>query len=308
MIMSVSIFSINKGILKEISEQQIELEKDIQKIVENNMYTIFGIDFVASEFELNGLRVDSLGYDKNESNSFTIIEYKRDKSFSVIDQGYAYLGLLVNNQAEFILLYNEKNKNPLRKEDVDWSQSRVIFISPFFTTYQRKAIEFKDLPIELWEARLYSNNTILFNQIKSPEKSESITKISQKSALVRSVNQQVRVYNEDHHFEGCSEKIHNLYKDLKEGIISISTDVTIKPKAKYIAFIHKRNFLAIVVRKSNLTLFLNMKKGSLNDSKAVARDVSNVGHWGNGDYEIIIREPSDIGYTLTLIKQSYESN
>jgi hypothetical protein len=204
MIMSVSIFSINRGILKEISEQHIELEKDIQKIVENNMYTIFGIDFVASEFELNGLRVDSLGYDKNESNSFTITEYKRDKSFSVIDQGYAYLGLLVNNQAEFILLYNEKNKNPLRKEDVDWSQSRVIFISPFFTTYQRKAIEFKDLPMELWEARLYSNNTILFNQIKSPEKSESITKISQKSALVRSVNQQVRVYNEDNHFEGCN--------------------------------------------------------------------------------------------------------
>jgi len=204
MIMSVSIFSINRGNLKEISEQHIELEKDIQKIVENNMYTIFGIDFVASEFELNGLRVDSLGYDKNESNSFTITEYKRDKSFSVIDQGYAYLGLLVNNQAEFILLYNEKNKNPLRKEDVDWSQSRVIFISPFFTTYQRKAIEFKDLPMELWEARLYSNNTILFNQIKSPEKSESITKISQKSALVRSVNQQVRVYNEDNHFEGCN--------------------------------------------------------------------------------------------------------
>jgi|GEM_PF-1565248 hypothetical protein len=58
--------------------------------------------------------------------------------------------------------------------------------------------------MELWEARLYSNNTILFNQIKSPERSESITKISQKSALVRSVNQQVRVYNEDNHFEGCN--------------------------------------------------------------------------------------------------------
>jgi hypothetical protein len=133
---------------------------------------------------------------------------------------------------------NERNKNALRKEDVDWSQSRVIFISPSFTTYQRKAIESKDLPIELWEARLYSNNTILFNQIRSPEKSESITKICQKSALVRSVNQQVRVYNEDNHFEGCSEEIHNLYNDLKEGILSIAADVTIKPKAKYIAFIH----------------------------------------------------------------------
>jgi predicted transport protein len=158
------------------------------------------------------------------------------------------------------------------------------------------------------ETRLYSNNTILFDQIQSPEKSESITKISQKSALVRSVNQQVKAYDEDSHLEGSGEMIHNLYKDLKEGILSITADVTIEPKAKYIAFIHKRNFVDIVVRKSNLTLFLKMKKGSLNDAKAVARDVSNVGHWGNGDYELIIREPSDIGYTLTLVRQSYESN
>ncbi|MFY9797864.1 MAG: hypothetical protein WAJ93_19420, partial [Candidatus Nitrosopolaris sp.] len=60
---------------------------------------ILGIEFVPSEFELNGLRVDSLGYNK-ESDSFTIVEYKRDKNFSVIDQGYAYLALLINNKAE----------------------------------------------------------------------------------------------------------------------------------------------------------------------------------------------------------------
>ncbi len=36
----------------------------------------------------------------------------------------------------------------------------------------------------------------------------------------------------------------------------------------------------------------------------MARDVSNIGHWGNGDYEIKITEPSDIGYVLSLIRQS----
>jgi predicted transport protein len=303
----VPISSIDKGILKEISQRPIVLEKDIQRLVESNLYAILGIEFVASEFQLNELRVDSLGYDK-ESNSFTIIEYKRDKNFSVIDQGYAYLALLLNNQAEFILLYNENKQNPIRKDDVDWTQSRVIFIASSFTTYQRKAIEFKDLPIDLWEARMYSNNTILFNQIQSPDKSESITKISQKSALVRSVNEQVKVYNEESHLEGSSYKIRAVYKELKEGILSIASDVNIKPKAKYIAFIHKTNFVDIVVRKSNLTLYLNMEKGTLNDPKNLARDVSHVGHWGNGDYEIIIKEQPDIGYALSLIRQSYEKN
>jgi hypothetical protein len=56
--------------------------------------------------------------------------------------------LLLNNKADFILLYNETGEKKTLNE-VDWSQSRVIFISPSFTTYQRKAIEFRDLPIEL---------------------------------------------------------------------------------------------------------------------------------------------------------------
>lgn len=122
-----------------------------------------------------------------DTNSFVIIEFKRDKNVSVIDQGYAYLALLLNNKADFILLYNETGEKKTLNE-VDWSQSRVIFISPSFTTYQRKAIEFRDLPIELWEVEIYSNNTILFNQIQSPEKSESVNKISQRSEVVKTVN------------------------------------------------------------------------------------------------------------------------
>ena len=47
----------------------------------------------------------------NENKSFVIIEYKIDQSFSVIDQGYAYLGILLNNKAEFTLnITNTKTK------------------------------------------------------------------------------------------------------------------------------------------------------------------------------------------------------
>ena len=37
-----------------------------------------------------------------------------------------------------------------------------------------------------------------------------------------------------------------------------------------------------------------MKKGTLNDPKKIARDVSNIGHWGNGDYEIKIKDSSNL--------------
>ena len=40
----------------------------------------------------------------------------------------------------------------------------------------------------------------------------------------------------------------------------------------------------------------------------MARDVSKVGHWGNGDYEVILKDAQDIGYINSLIRQSYENN
>jgi hypothetical protein len=112
-ITKAAIFSNNKGNLELITETPINLEKDIQKLVEENMKTIFHLDFIASEYALNDLRVDSLGYDQ-ESQSFVIIEYKRDKNLSVIDQGFAYLALLLNNKADFTLLYNQKTSKSLK--------------------------------------------------------------------------------------------------------------------------------------------------------------------------------------------------
>jgi predicted transport protein len=40
----------------------------------------------------------------------------------------------------------------------------------------------------------------------------------------------------------------------------------------------------------------------------IARDVSNKGHWGNGDYEINFSNGDELPYLMTLIKQSYEEN
>jgi predicted transport protein len=55
-------------------------------------------------------------------------------------------------------------------------------------------------------------------------------------------------------------------------------------------------------------MWINMFKGELDDPKELARDVSNIGHWGNGDYELQIRDDENIEYIMSLIKQSYKRN
>jgi len=55
-----------------------------------------------------------------------MIEYKKDKNFSVIDQGVAYLNLMLDNKSDFILEYNERSSlsNNLKRRGVDFLQER----------------------------------------------------------------------------------------------------------------------------------------------------------------------------------------
>ena len=196
----------------------------------------------------------------------------------------------------------------LKRENIDWSQSRVIFISPQFTKYQKQAINFKDLPIELWEISKYENNTILFNQLKSPETSESIIKVSKRSDIVQRVSREIKIYTEDDHLQKIPEDIIETYKELKERILDLGDNIEIRPRKNYIGFIANTNFVDIHTQKSQIKIWINLTKGKLNDPKNLIRDVSKIGHWGNGDYEIIMKPDLDLDYIMTLIKQSYRKH
>lgn len=299
------LFSIKNDKLERVKEVPFKNErKDIQRITESSLKEVFGFEFVKSELELGNLRIDTLAFD-NENKSFIIIEYKIDQSFSVIDQGYAYLGLLLNNKADFILEYNERKSQSLKRGDVDWSQSKVLFVSPQFTKYQKQAINFRDLPIELWEISKFANGTLLFNQLKSPETSESITKVSPRSDIVQKVSREIKVYREEDHLDGLPSEIVELYQELKDRVHGLGENIEVRPRKKYVGFVASSNFVDVHPQKSQLKLWINMMKGELDDPKKVARDVSSIGHWGNGDYEVIVKSADDLYYLMSLIKQSY---
>jgi len=303
----MALYSSQNQKLQIIKEESFKLEKDIQAITEKNLEYIFGLKFIKSEFSLNNLRIDTLAFD-NDSKSFVIIEYKRDKHFSVIDQGYAYLSLMLNNKADFILEYNENTNTNLKRDDVDWSQSRVMFVSPAFSKYQQQAINFRDLPIELWEITKYQDSLIQYSRLKSPETSESINKISKSSEIVDKVTEEVKVYTEEDHLKSTNEEILSLYEEFKNQILSLDDKIEVVPKKKYIAFKASYNFIDVLPQKGKIKFWLNIPKGELNDPYNISRDVSEIGHWGNGDYEFSLNSSSDFINLMPLIKQSYERN
>lgn len=301
------LYRLSEKKVEPIKENPFKVEREIQDIVEANLGSLFALQLVRGEFSLNGLRIDTLAFDK-EANSFVIIEYKKDRNFSVVDQGMSYLGLMLNNKAEFILEYNERCNASLKRDDVDWSQSKVIFISPSFTNFQLDAINFKDLPIELWEVHRYANNTVRFDQHNPSQASTSIKTVSKKGAVVEKITREVKTYTEEGHLKVADPKIAQLYNRFKELVLSIGSDITVRPMKQYIAFRAKTNITDVVVLKKSLKIYLNLAKGKLDDPKKLARDVSNVGHWGNGDYQIQITSDDELEYIVSLIRQSYKLN
>ena len=298
----MALFKIQKNKLENIKEVSFNLEKDMQTLTEDNLEEIFDLEFVKSELTISNFRIDTLAYDRN-SKSFVVIEYKKNKNFSVIDQGLTYLSLLLNNQAEFILTYQECCSKQLNRKDIDWSQSRVIFISPGFTSYQKEAINFKDLPIELWEIKKYSNDTVMFNQIKTAGSHESINKIQHKDKEVEKVTKKLKTYTEEDSLKIADENIKELYETFKEALLNLD-DFEIKARKLYIAFALKNNVVDIHIQKKALKIWINIKSGELDDPKNIVRDVSGLGHWGNGDYEITINTDDEIEYIMSLVKQA----
>jgi len=163
----MAIYSIKNNKLQEVHEQPFRLEREIQEIFEANLTDVMGLRLVRSEFTIKNKRIDTLAFDE-QSKAFIIIEYKRDKNISVVDQGFTYLGLMLENKADFVLEHQVQLDSNLRMTDVDWSQTRVAFVSPSFTDNQVQATNFKDIAIELWEIKRYTNGTVAISPVKNP--------------------------------------------------------------------------------------------------------------------------------------------
>ena len=90
----MKLYSISNEILSELKDNPFKLEREIQRIFEANLPLIADLEVVKSEFVIKDKRMDTLAFDK-EAKSFVMIEFKRDKNSSVVDQGLTYLNLML---------------------------------------------------------------------------------------------------------------------------------------------------------------------------------------------------------------------
>ncbi len=292
--------------LDQVKEIWFDLEKDMQVLVENNMEDIFGIEFIATEFQLNNLRIDSLAFDK-ETKSFVIIEYKRWTSYSVIDQGMTYLALMLNNKADFVQQLAKKRNKFIDVNSIEWSQSRVIIVADRFNRYQKESINFKDLAIELWELKKFSNNTIVFNPIKATKTSESIKTITKfKNNEYEKVNTEIKTFTIEDHFKEWWKKSRELFEIVREKILSLDSRFEEKATMPYIGYkIGNAVVVSLKIRKSKIVLeLLRVRPEDLNDPENKTQEVKwAMQMWNKYVSNFDINSEEDIDYGINLTKQ-----
>lgn len=304
--MTMTIYAIGNKKLAEIHEAPFKLERDIQKIIEDNLTEVMSLTLVRSEFTIKNKRIDTLAYD-DQAKAFIIIEYKRDKNVSVVDQGFTYLGLMLENKADFVLEHQGQLNSALKVADVDWSQTRVVFVSPSFTDNQVQATNFKDIAIELWEIKRYANGTVAITSIKKTKSAASIKPLTLQNTELKAISDQIKVYTEEDHRTETSEEIYELYERFRDAILNLANDIEIKPQKLYVAFKKDGNIACLEMQKKKIKIHIGIKAGNLDDPKSIAKDVSNIGHYGTGDYEVQVFNDKDLEYIMSLIKQAVQT-
>ncbi len=298
----MALFSIQNSKAQKISSLKVKLEKDIQKIFEENLSEILDISFLASEYSTSfGGRIDSLGIDNNGAP--VIIEYKRSQNDSVINQGLSYLRWLLDHKADFEALMRRENISV----DIDWDSPRVICVAESYNKFDLDTADILPINIELLKFRIYQHNILLVEPETQQKVRISTSKVFGKGDKEKKIKEKITYMLEDH-LRDISSEAKNIFEVINEKIMSLDESIIMEPKAKYIAYKLAKNFVDIAVTKHGLKIFINMQSGQLNDPHDIARDLTKpmkVGHWGNGDYEVKLEREKDIEKVFELIKQSY---
>lgn len=114
-------------------------------------------------------------------------------------------------------------------------------------------------------------------------------------------------YTLEEHADKLQGEMRSLFDALRKRILNLDSSVREDIRKLYIAYKTETNFVDVVPQRSRLRLTLNMKFSDIDDPREISKDVSGLGHWGNGDVEFGLSKHEDIDYAMSLIQQAFDN-
>lgn len=301
----IKIFKINNSNVQELSGKSVALEKSLQELMEKNLEAFLGVRFLASEYstgKTHGGRIDTLGLDENGCP--VIIEYKRSTNENVINQGLFYLDWLMDHKAEFKLLVMDRFGKEVA-EAIEWSTPRLLCIAGDFTRYDEHAVQQINRNIELLRYRKYADELLLLELVNATSATvsfESCSANGREKTTYKTVSDNIAQ---------AKPAMRDLYEELCAYLLALGDDVQQKTLKYYIAFKRLKNFACVELYNQAESMVIHVKvdpdRVDLENNEGFLRDKRDIGHYGTGDLEIIIRNASDLEKAKEYLQRSYEA-
>lgn len=297
----IKLFSI-KVQIEELQSKEVTLEKELQKLLEENMNTFFGVTFLKSEYRITNGRMDSIGIDEN--NCPVIFEYKRSMNENVINQGLFYLDWLLEHKADFKLLVMDVLGNE-KADAIDWSMPCVICVANDFTKFDEHAVNQMQRNIKLVKYKKFGDNLISLEFLNAPQV-QPITFDDNSIKSTRKSNWKDKDFKQ--YFAEAGEKNQNLFYSVRDYVLSLGDDISENQLKLYVAFKKVRNIVCVEVYQSCVLLHLRLNPDTVDLIPGFTENVRNKGHWGTGDLEIHIKSIDDFEKARLLIDRAYNEN
>lgn len=306
------IFNVKGKSLETVKLINFKLERDLQALIEKNLEAVFSCRFVATEFPTgteHAGRIDTLAL--SEDGNPVIIEYKKEESSDLINQSLFYLSWMQDHRGDFQVI---AERTLGKGVEVDWSDVRVICIAPGYKKYDLHAVKTMGANIELWQYKLFENETFYLEEVfrKSSysngtnKNGEGKNPISVEAGKKAAISRATGVYTVDEHLENMDKDVIEWVQDLREYILSIDSSIEEVPKKFYVAYKVAQNFVCLQTGKNKVTLFLKLNPKNFSPLPENARDVSEIGHYGTGNFEYIVRSDSDLDEAKKFIRQAFD--
>jgi predicted transport protein len=300
----LKLFRIANGKAEELSGRSVALERQLQRVIESNMETFFGVRFLASEYSTGPKhrgRIDSIGID--DTGSPVIFEYKRSRDENVINQGLFYLDWLLDHQAEFKLLVMERLGSEAAKQ-IDWTNPRLVCIAGDFTRYDEHAVQQNNHNIELVRYRDFGGELLALELLTAVSTTTTHTTTQVSVGSSRPVVEPTVM----DYLAKAPEKLKNLYSDLDAQLLALGDDIQKTTRKNYFAYKRLKNFACVEVHPQNRTLlvYLKVDPDTIELEQGFSRDVRGIGHFGTGGLELRLKDSDDLAKAEALILTSYE--
>ncbi len=97
-----------------------------------------------------------------------------------------------------------------------------------------------------------------------------------------------------------------LFDAFRKEVLALDPCITEEFLKLYVAYKAETNFVDVVPKSTWLRLSLNLQFHELQDPRGLAKDITKLGRWGNGDVEIGLKKLDELPYAMGLVRQSFE--